>query len=729
MADGRDDWSITRRKFLGDSARGAAALGLTSALGTNLLLQGCRPGGTAAVPGACHHDCPDTCAWLTTVEDGKVATFHGDPDHPLTRGKLCDKMTGFPTDVVYNPDRVLHPLRRTGRKGEGRFERTTWDEALGGVARRLEAIVAEHGPTAVLPYSYYGTQGMVQAESIDRRFFAHLGASRLVRAVCGSAGDVGVSATLGTSVGVLPKDIARSRFIIVWGANPVVTNSHAWPFIAEARRNGAQVVVIDPVRTRTAAEADWHVQPLPGTDAALALGMMHVIVRDGLHDADYVERHTLGFDKLRERLAEYPPDLVARITGLDADEIERLAKAYATTRPSTIRTLIGMEHHGNGAMTFRTVACLPALVGAWRDVGGGLLHLTFGLFGDALEFGAAMAGVEEDSSIREINMVQLGRALTDSSLDPPIAALVVYNSNPAIIASDQNRVVRGLSREDLLTVVVEHFVTDTARYADYVFPATTQLEHLDLVPSWGHEYLSLNRPAIEPLGEAVPNTEFFRRLARRMGFEERSLYESDEEIVRGLLGKAHPYMEGITFEQLREDGWARLRLPEPWLPFADGGFPTPAGKCEFYSAGLVEQGVDPLPAYTPVGEQSRAGAYPLMLLTPKSTRLFLNSSHANQPRQLKAEGRPHVELHAADARRRDIADGDLVRVFNDRGEVRLHARVRDGVRRDVVSLPHGWWSSLIPGGSTGNALTPDGLSDLGGGADFHDAWVEVEKVG
>jgi anaerobic selenocysteine-containing dehydrogenase len=676
------------------------------------------------------HDCPDSCAWTITTDGGRAVTLEGDPHHPLTRGSLCEKMDGFLTDVVYNPDRILYPLRRVGPKGEGRFERASWDEALDGVASRLQAVIEEHGPAAILPYSFYGTEGMVQAYSLDRRFFARLGATRLERSICGSTAAAGLKATLGTDTGILPEDIEASRLILVWGANPVVGSPHSWAFIEKARENGARVVVIDPLRSATAARADWHLQPLPGTDAALALGMMHVIVREDLEDRDYVERYTLGFDRLRERLAEYPPDRVAGLTGLEPGQIVELARAYATTRPATIRTQIAMEKHANGAMMYRSIACLPALVGAWRDKGGGLLLFSSAFFEEALNFSAVMMPDLEGPSVRSVNMAQLGRVLTDEALAPPIQATIVYNANPAVIAPDHNRVLEGLGREDLLTVVLDHFVTDTARYADYVFPATTQAEHLDLIAPWGSRYLSLNLPAIEPRGEALPNTEFFRRLARRLGLEEPYLYASDEEIVRTALESDHPYLSGITFERLHREGWAPMNIPEPWIPFAAGGFPTPSGKCELYAESLIEKGLDPLPLHDPLmGAPTEVAAlYPLTFMSPKSQRYFLNSSHANQPRHLQAAGEPRLQIHPDDAARRGIASGDTVRAYNARGSVELAAEVSDGTRPGLVAMAHGWWPSLVPGGSTANALTSDGLSDLGGGAALYDARVEVEKT-
>jgi anaerobic selenocysteine-containing dehydrogenase len=684
------------------------------------------------VRGACPHDCPDTCAWQVTVENGVAVQLVGDPTHPITRGGLCAKVDHY-LERVYSPDRVLYPLRRVGLKGEGAFECVTWDEALDDIAGRLQAIVQTDGPSAILPYSYLGTQGLVQGQAIDRRFFARLGATRLTRAICGSTGGAGLTATMGDGQGFLPEDLAHSRFIVLWGTNTLVTNLHLWPAIRRAKVAGATVVVIDPIATRTARAADWHVRPMPGTDAALALGMMHVIVAEDLYDADYVARHTLGFDRLRERLADYPPTRVSQLTGLNADEIVRLARTYATTRPAAIRLLIGMEHRAHGAMAYRTIACLPALVGAWRERGGGLARATMGHARRALNAAAVSMPELEDQAVREINMAQIGRALTAPDLNPPIRALIVYNSNPAAIAPNQNLVLRGLRRDDLFTVVHEQFMTDTARHADYVLPATTQLEHLDLVPSWGHVYLALNQPAIAPLGEAIPNSELFRRLAKRMGLDEPYLQESDESVVRAALASEHPYLRGITFDSLVEHGWARLNLPDGWLPFAQGGFPTPSGRCEFYSEALAAAGEDPLPAFEPAGEspagdRALVARYPLALISAKPALHFLNSSYANLPRHLAAEREPLLDLHPDDAARRAIGDGDLACVYNDRGRVQLRVRVTDWVRRGVAAIPSGWWASLSPGGSSANALTSDELSDQGGGGDFHDTLVEVARL-
>ena len=684
------------------------------------------------IPGACPHDCPDRCAWLVTVEGERAVGLAGDPSHPFTRGGLCAKVNHY-LERVYSPDRLLYPLRRTGPKGSGEFERVGWDEALDDIASRLHQIIAEDGPTAILPYSYSGTQGMIQSGGIATRFFSRIGATRLERAICGSTGGAGIEATMGTTNGMLPEDLAHSRFIMLWGTNTIVTNLHLWPFIREAQEQGARVVVIDPLKTRTSAAADWHVRPLPGTDAVLALGMMHVIVTERLYDADYVERHTLGFDALVRRLDDYTPQRAAALTGLDAEEIVALARAYATTRPAAIRLLIGMEHHATAEMSFRAISCLPALVGAWRERGGGLLHHTMGFHGQALNARALRMPELEDRSIREVNMVQLGQALTDPALDPPIRALIVWSSNPATTAPNQNLVLRGLRREDLFTVVHEQFLTDTARYADYALPSTTELEHWDFFGSWGHTYVALNQPAIPPLGEAVSPSELFRRLSARMGLGDPDLKTSDIELIRTALASDHEYLRGVDFERLRATGWAPLNLPDPWLPYAEGHFPTPSGKCELSSPALAERGFDPLPAYLPAnesphGDPTLSARYPLILLTPKSALHFLNSSYADSPRSLRAEREPVLDIHPADAAPRGIAEGDRVRVANDRGAVELVARVGDRVRPGVVAMPSGWWATRSPGGFSANALTPDGLSLWGGGGDFHDTLVEVARA-
>ena len=680
-----------------------------------------RAGGETTVRGACPHDCPDTCAWTVTVRDGRATSLDGDPDHPFTAGGLCAKVNRFLDDRVYHPDRLLHPLRRSGPKGTGQFVRISWDEAIDTIGDRLAGIVAADGSEAVMPYSYLGTQGFVQGSAVSDAFFARLGATRLVRAVCGSAGNSGAGVTMGGGPGLLPEELAHSKLIILWGTNTLSTNLHLWPFIRAAREAGATLVVIDPVRTRTASAADWHIRPLPGTDAALALGLMHVIVAEGLVDQEYVDQYTVGFEQLRERLEDYPPERVGALTGVPSDEIYALARAYAGTRPAAIRVLVGMEHHEHGAAMFRSIACLPALVGAWRERGGGLCHMTY-QFSRVLD---RDCGVDVDQpQTRAVNMVQLGRALT--TLEPPLKALVVYNSNPAAIAPQQNLVLQGLARDDLFTVVIEHVLTDTARHADIVLPATTQVEHHDVMWSWGQTYVAWNEPAIAPVGEALSNAEIFRRLGRRMGYDDQVFTTTDE----GLAFAAVSPLGVERVAELKSQGWLRLDGPQDVLPYARGGFDTGSGKVEFFSADLEAGGLDPLPAYRPAhegphGDAGLLGRYPLSLLTAKGAHHFLNSGYVHVARAVKAEGEPVLDMHPIDAERRGILEGQTVRVFNDRGSLTLRVRVGDRVRPAVVSVPSGWWASASPSGRSANSLTADGLSDLGEGGDFHDTLVEV----
>ena len=686
------------------------------------------------VRGACPHDCPDTCAMLVTVEDGpggrRAVKVAGNPDHPTTDGFLCKKVANY-LDRTYHPERLLYPMRRVGGKGEGRFERVSWDAALGEIADRFRRVIAAHGPQAILPYSYAGTMGLVQGESMDRRFFHRMGASLLDRTICATAGAAGYGYTVGTRVGTDVENVHRARLILIWGSNPITSNVHLWPQVLRARReNGARVITIDPFRSRTAEQSDEHLAPWPGTDAALALAMMHVIFRDGLEDHDYLEKYTVGQEALRRRAAEWTPERAATETGLPADAIERLARAYATTAPAFIRLNYGLQRHAGGGMAVRTIACLPAVTGAWRHAGGGALLSTSKAF--PLNYDGLARPDLIHGSPRTVNMSQLGEALTGLK-DPPVGALCVYNSNPAAVAPDQGSVLEGLRREDLFTVVIEHFQTDTADYADLLLPATTQLEHFDVVKPYGHYYLMCNNPAIPPVGESKPNSEIFRLLAARMGYTEPAFGETDEQIAARALESDHPALRGITLERLRRDGWARLNLPETFVPFAEGGFPTPSGRCELFSAALADAGLDPVPAYTPPRESrrtapERARRYPLALISPPA-HSFLNSSFANLPRFQRDEQEPTVIIHPDDAGLRGLHDGAYVRVYNDRGEVRLRAVVSDRARSGVAVAPSIWWSKHSLDGRGINQLTSQALTDMGGGATFYDTLVEIEAAG
>lgn len=673
------------------------------------------------VRGGCLHDCTDSCAWIVTVESGRAVRMVGDPEHPYTRGTLCAKVDRY-LDRVYSPDRVLTPLRRVGVKGEGHFEPVTWAEALAEIGDRLGRLAAV-APESILPFSFAGNMGLIQTASLDRRFFNLLGASELERTICGATANAGVVATIGRDTGILPEDVVRSRYIVIWGSNTLVTNLHLWKFIREAREAGAKLVVIDPVRTRTAAAADWHLQPWPGSDAALALGLINAIVAAGYHDQDYLDRYCTGFEQLLERAREYPPARVEQLTGIPAGDLERLAREYATVRPAVIRTMVGPEKHAQGADLLRAIACLPAVVGAWREPGGGLLHWTKSLVLDGLDLDALARPDLRPGPVRTINMTRLGRALTDPLLDPPVRALFVYNSNPLLTMPNAALIERGLRRDDLFTVVHDLFVTETARYADLLLPAASFIECEDLTRPFGMPYLTLNRPAIAPPGEAVSNTELFRRLASAMGLPADLFQVSDEALIRIGLSRGSKLVEGITYERLLERGSIRFNLPEPYVPFAEGGFPTASGRCELYSEGLAAAGLDPLPSYRPV---PRPAGFPLLLVSAKYALHHLNSSYSHLPRHAAAEGAPRLDIHPRDAAARGIADGSPVRMWNRAGEVLMLARIGEQVPAGVVAAPYSH-----PGPGLGaldgriNRLTSDAPADRGGGPAIYDTWVEV----
>lgn len=658
--------------------------------------------------------------------------LRGNPEHAFTQGMLCHKVSRY-LERVYHPGRVTTPLRRVGSKGAGQFERISWDAALEEIANRFREIAASSdGPQAILPYSYAGTMGRIQGESLDRRFFHRLGASLLDRTICATAGGAGYLFTIGSKVGTDPEAFGDSRYIINWGSNTAVTNSHLWVRMVEARKQGAKIVTIDPYRSRTAERSDWHISPKVGTDAALALGIMHVLFRDGLIDAEFVERFCLGTKALRDRvLNEYPVVKVADVTGVAAADIELLAREYATIKPAVIRINYGLQRHYGGGMAVRTIACLPALIGAWRYAAGGLLLSTSGTF--PINTQALQRPDLIPPGTRTINMVQLAEALQGELPGPQVRALYVYNSNPAAVAPDQNRVLSGLKRDDLFTVVHEQFLTDTTDYADLVLPATTQLEHFDLHTAYGHHYVQVNVPAIAPLAEAKPNSEVFRLLARRLGFEPSLFEASDEDLAREALWESSaeaPFaLQGITVDRLKQEGPIRLNLPRQYAPFANGKFATPSGKCEFFSQQLADLGLDPLPTYLPPVESAwmspeLAQRFPLQLLTPPSPH-FLNSSFVNVESLRQSAGGPELEIHPEDAGPRGIVQGDWVRITNDRGEFEAVAQVGPTVRPGVVVAPSIWWHKLTGGRGNANLTTSTRLTDLGGGATFFDNLVEV----
>lgn len=531
--------------------------------------------------GACPHDCPDTCSMITTVKDGRATEVRGNPDHPFTKGGLCVKVNNY-QDRVYSTDRVLYPLRRTGAKGAGEFERISWDQALDDIKRRWTAIIDQDGPNAILPYSYLGTEGILNGLNAGDAFFNKMGASVSERTFCDSAAISAFFMTCGPTAAIDPESFVHSKYIILWAINTISTNLHHWPFIAEAQKKGAKVVVIDPMATRTAKQADWHIALRPGTDAALALGMINIIIDEDLVDHDYVTNYTVGYDELKERAADFPPEKVAEITGVSADDIRTLAREFATTQPSVIRMGVAIERHAGGGNAVRAMSCLPALVGSWRQCGGGIMHMPIWAFPIKWDDLSRPDWIPEGTPV--INQWRLGSALT-GELETKLQSLFVYNSNPVVVAPEQEKLLKGLERENLFTVVSEHFITDTARYADIVLPATTQLEQFDLMFSWGHLYLTLNQPAIAPLGEAVPNTEMFRRLAHSMGFNDPYFKRSDEEMAQDALDWSNPVLEEIDLTSLGRTGYARLKVgsPEDFVPHREGNFPTPSGKVEFKS--------------------------------------------------------------------------------------------------------------------------------------------------
>ncbi|MEN9372762.1 MAG: hypothetical protein RIR79_314 [Pseudomonadota bacterium] len=673
---------------------------------------------TASTPilGACPHDCPDTCSLLTTVQNGVAVQVHGNPNHPHTAGVLCTKVSRY-TERTYHPERILHPLKRVGAKGKGEFVRVTWDEALRDIASRLQPIAAKN-PEAIVPYSYAGTMGLVQGESMAGRFFHQLGASLLNRTICASAGGEAITHTLGGKLGMKVEFFAESKLIVIWGSNPITSNLHFWRYAQIAKRNGAKLICIDPRRTETAEKCHEHLAILPGTDAALALALMHELIQNDWLDHDYIQNHTQGWDALRERALTWTPERAAAVCGISIAQIQALARDYGTSmqkgEPAAIRLNYGMQRTRGGGNAVRAVACLPALIGAWRNRAGGLL------LSSSSNFPVNRAALQRPDLLgnrtpRTINMATIGNDLLRAGKDGGIEALIVYNSNPVAIAPESAQVVKGFAREDLFTVVLEHFQTDTADYADYILPATTQLEHWDVHLSYGHTDVLLNRPAIAPLGEAKPNTQIFRELAAHMGFtavHNACFTESDESLCRVAFG------DKVNFDTLLEQGFAHLSLPD--APFAQGNFPTPSGKCELISKqfGLP----DYIPNYEGVGENPK---YPLAMISPPA-RNFLNSSFVNVTSLQAMEREPLIEINPVDAQPRGINDGDTVKVFNTRGEYICKAHVTERARSGVVIGLSVWWRKLGINGTNVNELTSQNLTDMGAAPVFYDCGVEVE---
>ncbi len=672
------------------------------------------------VRGACPHDCPDTCALHITVENGVAVKVAGDPDHPPTHGSLCTKVSRY-TERTYHKDRLLQPMRRVGQKGQGRFEAISWDEAISTIAAKLTPIAARN-PEGILPYSYAGTMGFVQSEGMASRFFHKLGASLLDRTICSSAGSAGLTYTVGGKVGMDVERYADSKLILIWGSNSITSNLHFWTFAQQAKRAGARLIAIDPLKTDTAAKCHQHIAIKPGSDAALALAMAHVLIENDLIDLDYVANYTLGFEALKLRAAEYPPHRAAEICGIEAQVIVDLALEYGRAQPAAIRLNYGMQRTRGGANAVRAVACLPALVGAWKHPSGGLLLSASHMAPENPQLTRPDFMPTWPKLPRTVNMSTIGDALTQ---DRSIEAMVVYNSNPVAVAPDSEKVIQGFAREDLFTVVLEHFQTDTADYADILLPATTQLEHFDLHKTYGHWYVLSNEAAIAPLGQAKPNSEVFRLLAKAMGLVDAALQATDQEVAQDALDWSSAKLAGDSLASIRQAGWTRLKLKD--APYAEGGFPTPSGRCEFYSERLVAMGMDPLPNYLPPYEAPNE-QFPLGCISPPA-RNFMNSTFVNVDSLRDRDPEQECLIHPQDAQIRGIENGAKVRVFNDRGAFEARADVSDRTRPGLVAAWGVWWHKLATGGRNVNAVTGQGLTDLGRGPTFYDCRVEVERVG
>jgi anaerobic selenocysteine-containing dehydrogenase len=680
------------------------------------------------IRGACPLDCPDTCSWIVTVKDGNAVGLRGDPDHPFTRGALCNKVADY-LAYTRSPNRLLHPMRRVGRKGGAEFTRISWDEALEQIAHNMREAIASHGAESIWPFNGAGSMGLIQGiYGAGDRFWNAVGASRHVYNLCTIAGGFATGYTLGDNrVGMDPETFRFAKLILLWGANVLSTHPHMWRPILDARKNGALVVTIDPIRTRTAIASDRHLAPIPGTDAALALGLLHVVVAEGKEDRRYIDEHTLGWEAFRRRILEFPPSRAASVTGLSTESIVELGKRLADNRPTAIRIGIGLQRHGGGGMAVRTITCIPGVTGDWRYPGGGAFYDTRGFFG--LNWAALRREDLRTRPVRVLHASRLGENLLTAA--PPVKLLFLCAANPLASAPQQNKVRRGLERDDLFTVVVEHFLTDTAHYADIVLPATMQIEHGDLLIAYGHIYLAWNEPAVAPPGECLPASELYRRLARKMELDHPALNEGDEAIARQVLDSGHPSVSGITLEALKSAGSIRLKYPDPFVPFASR-FPTPSGRLEFASERMAQAGLDTVAGYTPSRETTKhdtalARDYPLALISP-ANHYFLNSMFANVPRQQERAGPPAISIHPIDAAARGIAAGDEVRVANARGSFVAIAHVTDGVRPGVVASSKGRWPGHTPHGATVNATVDDRDADMGAGALYHDNRVSISSM-
>jgi anaerobic selenocysteine-containing dehydrogenase len=672
---------------------------------------------TGIVPSVCSLDCPDQCGLLIHKEAGKIVKIEGDPNHPVTQGAICNKVRHM-GERIYDPKRLRYPLKRVGAKGENRFERITWDEAVQTIASNWKALITSDGAEAILPYSFYGNMGLLGTEGMDRRFFNRLGSSRLAYTICSSAGSEGYGYTMGGSFGSDPEDSVHSKLLIMWGINAVSTNMHQVVLAEKARKNGAKIVVIDVHNNRTGRWADWFIPILPGTDAALALGIMHILFAEQMADEQFLEQYTIGHEELREHVRQYEPALVSSITGVPVDDIYKLARMYGQTTPSFIRIGNGPQHHDNGGMCIRTISCLPAVTGQWQHLGGGAIK------GNSGYLSHNEAALQRPDLLkrrtRRINMNLIGSALLE--LDPPIRSLYVYNSNPAVVAPQANKVRQGLMREDLFTVVHDLFLTETAMYADIVLPATSSFENTDLYMSYWHHYMQIQQPVIKPYAESRSNVDVFRTLAKAMDFDDQAFQDTEEDMIRQSLNNPNnPYLAGIAYEELAEKQFVKADV----RPLFPGKLSTPSGKIELYSKTMERRGYPPLPTYSPLVEEDDQLPF---LFIPTANHHFLNSTFAENEKHVRMEKTPKLHMNAVDAVALGIIDGDMVYVSNGRGSCELTAAVGDDVLSGVV-VSQGLWSDASGGGGKAlvNALTPDRVADMGQGATFFSGRVRVEK--
>ena len=699
--------------------------------------------GVQTFHGGCPHDCPDTCSMVYEVQDGKLKSVRGNPDHPMTRGGLCVKLRDY-EKRHYHPDRLLYPMKRVGPKGSKQFERITWDEALDTIVNRWQAIMAEHGPRAIMPASYLGNQGLVHGLNGGDAFFNRLGATVCERTFCGEGSCTAWLLTVGPTAGVDPESFIHSKYIVIWASNSVSTNLHHWHIVKDAQKRGAKVVVVDSYASKTAKEGDWHIAPKPGTDGALAMAMMNVIIGEGLADMDYVQKYTVGFEQLAERAKTRTPEWAEAITGIPAEDIRRFAREYATTAPAAIRIGVALERNFGGGQAIRAVTCLPALIGAWRHVGGGILQ--FPVWEHPYKFDVICRPDLIPEGTPVVNILQLGRALLgEIPLETPIKSLMVWNTNPVTQSPETDKIIAGLQREDLFTIVADHFISDTASYADLVLPAAMGAEQEDMILSWGHLYLTYNTKCVEPPGEALPNNEIFRRLAKRLGFEEDNFKWSDSECLENYVDWSSPACEGIDLEYMRTHGVAHLKVGgrDDRAPHREGNFPTPTGKCMFYVEGAKNfvagpfrqmydgfqpgEDLDPLPDYvesreSPATNPALAARYPLNIISPKSHG-FLNSCYGNVEEKIRGQGEQFVLINQADAMTRGITESARVKVFNDRGAFEGLARISDDVNPGIVVATLGYWRQLNNG--TVNCISSSEFGDMGHSTTFSDNLVEV----